>query len=283
MYNLRYHIASLVAVFLSLAIGLLLGTIVVERGTLDRQRDSIVKALQDEFRTIADDNDALRTENEELLAYSKAALGPAIAGQLAGRTVAVLSDPQRGDAAELVAASIRAAGGVPVAVTLQLPTFGFEEPSASDVETSAVETTTPDAFVSSVVASLATEWTAPGSDRPLTETLVSAGAFDIEDLDSSTVISGVVVLAAWDGSPDQAALALAARIAETGGVGVAAETRADATGVARAADETGLSAVDNIDDVSGQFSLVYLLAGRADGYYGVGDGTDGRYPEITLE
>ena len=39
MYNLRYHIASLVAVFLALAVGLLLGTVVVERGELDRAAD----------------------------------------------------------------------------------------------------------------------------------------------------------------------------------------------------------------------------------------------------
>ena len=38
MYNIRYHIASLVAVFLALALGLVLGGLVVRQGGFDKQQ-----------------------------------------------------------------------------------------------------------------------------------------------------------------------------------------------------------------------------------------------------
>ena len=52
MYNLRYHIASLVAVFLALSVGLLLGTVVAERGMITDQTGALVADLQARFDEI---------------------------------------------------------------------------------------------------------------------------------------------------------------------------------------------------------------------------------------
>jgi hypothetical protein len=49
MYNLRYHIVSLVAVFLALTVGLVLGTVVVERGVLTKQRAALVGDLTKQY------------------------------------------------------------------------------------------------------------------------------------------------------------------------------------------------------------------------------------------
>ena len=43
MYNIRYHIASLVAVFLALALGLVLGGLVVQQGTFSKQQKALVE------------------------------------------------------------------------------------------------------------------------------------------------------------------------------------------------------------------------------------------------
>jgi hypothetical protein len=96
MYNLRYHIASLVAVFLSLSIGLLLGTIVVERGMLDSQRDTIVQSLQEEFRTLSADNNEMRAEISSQEDFIGTLLETAVDGSLEGRTVLVLGKHRKG-------------------------------------------------------------------------------------------------------------------------------------------------------------------------------------------
>ena len=61
MYNLRYHIASLVAVFLALAIGIVLGGLVVRQGVFDTQQRALVSSLQSEFNSIKKQNTALKS------------------------------------------------------------------------------------------------------------------------------------------------------------------------------------------------------------------------------
>ena len=48
MYNVRYHIASLVSVFLALALGLVLGGLIVDK-TPATSQSSLVTGLKQEF------------------------------------------------------------------------------------------------------------------------------------------------------------------------------------------------------------------------------------------
>ena len=76
MYNLRYHIASLVAVFLALAIGLILGTVVGERGTLDKQQTTLVTSLQKDFTLLRTENADLKRERDRDHAFATDVVPP---------------------------------------------------------------------------------------------------------------------------------------------------------------------------------------------------------------
>ncbi|MBE0417343.1 MAG: copper transporter, partial [Coriobacteriia bacterium] len=169
MYNLRYHIASLVAVFLSLSIGLLLGTIVVERGMLDRQKESIVQSLQEEFRTLSEENNEMRealSSREDLV---DTLLEAAVEGSLEGRTVLILASTGRADGLRNTTDAIRNAGGTPVTLLLSAGLLGAGDAAVSSVVTDTIGPIEPDALLDEMATTLAAEWSSPGEARPLTE------------------------------------------------------------------------------------------------------------------
>src|SRR5450759_5719714 len=127
MYNFRYHIASLVAVFLALSIGLLLGTVVVERGTLDAQRTTLVDSLQKEYTTLRTDNTQLKSELDTDRSFLAEAAPLLVSNRLAGRTVMVLTNAGRADAAAAVADVVAKAGGVAVTATFRDAGFGLKD------------------------------------------------------------------------------------------------------------------------------------------------------------
>ncbi|MDP2182461.1 MAG: copper transporter [Actinomycetota bacterium] len=281
MYNLRYHIASLVAVFLAMAIGLLLGTIVVERGTFDRQRDSIVESLQDEFRTLADENDVLRTDNEHLDAFV-GDLVPALTGDvLAGKRFLVIASTGRTDGLGAVTQAIGQAGGEVIVATESEAGMALADPAVSQVATPVVGDLTGDDLVSAVSKTLAAEWATPGVDRPLTDALSEAGAIRFDPaLREDVFVDGVIAMAAWDGVPDDLALRIAEELSRVGRISIGAEAGTNPTGVAAASAAQGLSAVDNASSAAGRLSVVWLLAGRAKGYFGTGDAADAPWPTM---
>jgi len=278
MYNLRYHLASLAAVFLSLAIGVLLGSIVVERGTLDGQRDSIVEALQEEFRTLSEENSSLSEENDALQAFVNDTLPVLLGGQLDGRTIIVIVNAGRVDGLGSVSDALRMAGANPVTVTLNEPSLGLGAESVSNAATSVIGPQPAEELVDSVTTALLAEWANPVPGRPLTAALATSGGLTIGDLPPDAVVDGIVHLAAWDDGPDEAVFQIATEMVASGGTAVAAETPTHETGLAAAAAERGLSAVDDVGTPEGQYAMVMVLAGRAEGHFGQGPGSQARYP-----
>src|SRR5262245_7454174 len=91
MINFRFHIASLIAIFLALALGVLMGSTVVQRATVDNLRDSIdrVSAKADRQR---DDNSRLRSEIGHLNDYAEQSAPYAVSGQLTDQAVALVAE-----------------------------------------------------------------------------------------------------------------------------------------------------------------------------------------------
>jgi hypothetical protein len=63
--NFRYHVVSLIAVFLALAIGVIMGSAVIDRAIVDRLEDQ-QQGLREDLDDIERENDALRTQNRDL-------------------------------------------------------------------------------------------------------------------------------------------------------------------------------------------------------------------------
>ncbi len=110
MINLRYHIVSLVAVFLALALGMVVGSTVLNEGTAQVQR-SISEFLRRQSQQTQAENDTLRGQVERYQAFGGAVLPGVVRGKLQGRS-AVLLDTDRVDdgTRSKVEQALRAAG-----------------------------------------------------------------------------------------------------------------------------------------------------------------------------
>lgn len=65
MINFRYHIVSLIAVFLALAIGVIMGSAVIDRAIVNRLEVQQA-SLEDRIGDVEGENDALREQNQDL-------------------------------------------------------------------------------------------------------------------------------------------------------------------------------------------------------------------------
>lgn len=280
MYNLRYHIASLVSVFLALALGLVLGGLIVQRGTFTSQGRALVEGLQKEFTDLRADNKALTSENEQLDALSAAFVGEWSADRLAGHTIIIVTNAGRSPGLAAARQAIESAGGSAAVVTLLSPGLGLDDDaSRARVASLAADAERP---LESISTSLAAEWFGPADGRPLTEALVEAGAITVAGLDDGSQASGLVDIAAFGGKADAAGLELAVAAKESLTAAVAAEPAGADTGVAVAGAGRGLAAFDTLGNEVGRYTLVELIQNPSSGYYGTASGTDALFPPVTL-
>lgn len=275
MYNLRYHIASLVGVFLALALGLILGGLVVQGGTVDRQQGALVQGLQEEYKQLRTENRELTGENQLLAAYSARVTDEWTSGRLKGRTILIVSNTGRESGAAAAAESVKSSGGSMATILLLRPGFGLDDKAKrATVMSLAPDPANP---LASIAASLAAEWISPSDKRPVTDALVAAQVIRIQgDFKAGTMASGLVDVATADGKADEAGIAIAAAFGESG-PSVGAQT-GESAGVARAAQTAGISAFDTLGTDVGRYSLVALMTGAAPGYYGTGPGAIGLFP-----
>jgi hypothetical protein len=273
VYNIRYHIASLVGVFLALALGLVLGGLVVQQGAVGRQQGALVEGLRKEFADLREENRGLSDENAVLEGLSDELFEVWATDRLADSTVLIVVGPEQEDDVLAATRAVEAAGGRAAVVTLLEPRFGLD----SDEIRSAMGTDSAGALdLEGVTTSLVAEWGFV-QKRPLTEALVEAGALRVEGLDAGDAASGLVCMASIGGEPDTGALALAVAF-EKVAPAIGAE-RADAlTGVARAAHRDKLAALDNLGTASGRYTLIALLSGAQKGLYGIDDDAVAVFP-----
>src|SRR3954453_6869145 len=116
MINFRFHIASLIAIFLALALGVVMGSTVIDRAIVDGLRDQIdrVEAKANDART---DNKALQEQLDDLNLYSAQSAEYAVRNELTNQAVAIVAE--RGLDEEAVTAQsemLRSAGATVVGI-----------------------------------------------------------------------------------------------------------------------------------------------------------------------
>lgn len=285
MYNIRYHLVSLVSVFIALALGLVLGSVVAERGYLDEQQSALIDSLRKDFGELRADNEALVAESERMSGFSQSLAEVFTAGMLDGARVLVVTNTGRTDGLAAVQAAVTDSGGEVVTAVLPEPGLG----SADDaVIAAAVEATdsvqaepSADERLGLVADVLASELVAASDVETLAAALGEAGHVEFQGHEAQLPITAVVVMSAFDGEPDPGALALATAFDRLGIPALAAETSWGQEGLAQAGVEAGVSAVNAVDLPEGKLSLVMILAGRAEGFFGVGEGAPSLYPELS--
>lgn len=90
MLNFRYHALSLVAVLLSLAIGLLLGVAIGDKGLVSSAEKDVRASLRDDVRDAQAQRDDARAQLEQRQAFEQEAYPGLVADRLAGRRIALI-------------------------------------------------------------------------------------------------------------------------------------------------------------------------------------------------
>jgi hypothetical protein len=303
MFGLRYHVVSLAAVFVALAVGILLGVAISGRVT-DAGEGLEEELLRDENSRLRDDVGAARAAEEaatqrgeateQLLARAYPAL---MDGRLEGESVAVLFlGPTDGSLrAEVEGSLADADAGAPThVISLEVPVDGADLGSALEGDELLAAYADEDADFSDLGRELGRELVEDG-EAPLWSALSSRLVEERTGNVTDPVDSAVVVVT-WmppeeeEELDEQAADDLEATTSlieglvgglDSGGIPVVGVASSGAPPeVVELYREEGISSVDDVDAQAGRLALALLLAGAEPGHYGVGDDTDGVVPPI---
>jgi hypothetical protein len=282
MFDLRYHAASLLAVFVALILGIVVGVGLSGRGLVEEsERRNLNRQIAERDQQLAEARDRLR-EQAAASEFVGEAYDAVMRDRLAEGRVALLflgavDDRTREAAVE----AISAAGGNPVRLrALDLPVD--PEAIASRLSSnSAVAGFSGDDRLEDLGRAMGRELVA-GGETPLWDAL--AGELVRERSGSSaTEVDGVVVAR----SAGRAQGGATARFLDglyaglQGDVPVVGVEISDAeTSAIPVYQRVGVSSVDNVDEEIGRVALVVLLAGGPPGHYGVKSTADAVVPPI---
>lgn len=90
MLNFRYHALSLVAVFLSLAIGLLLGVAIGDKGLVSSAEKDVRASLRGDVRDAQAQRDDALAQLQQRQQFEREAYPALVGGRLAGRRIALI-------------------------------------------------------------------------------------------------------------------------------------------------------------------------------------------------
>ncbi len=303
MFGLRYHVASLAAVFVALAVGILLGVAVsgkvtdagedIELQNLKLENENLQKDL-DEARAAAQAATEQDQGSEELFARSYPTL---MDGRLEGKNIAVvfLGPADGGLRADVEGALADADGGAPArVVALDVPVDATELGAALESDELLTGYVGDEGDFSDLGRELGRE-IAEGDETLWT--VLQSQLVEEQSGSPSESIDAVVVVTTWtppedgDGDAANAAAEAAATSSlmegivsglDSAGIPVVGVARTeDPPSILEAYRDQGISSVDDVDVSAGRLALALLLAGAGPGHYGFGDGaTDGVIPPI---
>ena len=315
MISLRYHIVSLVAVFLALALGIVVGSTVLQEGTV-----SVLRATSERVRQESDrnsrENVALKQEQARQQSFGTAVLPELVQDRLKGRPVVLIdTDKVDGGLRDTVRKSLEDAGAEidgQITFSDQHLTLAAEADRRAVGQLLGADAGAADVLRGTLVKRLAdrliTSSAIPQEDGQRPSDLltglqdadfladlklsrpITAGTDPFPRQGSSFVLLGPSPTAAPTAvAPDAFLVPLADQISSRASRAVAGAEAAAVPGpdswilalrnnrpVSRR-----VSGIDSVDTVYGRLSLVEALQQGPAGQYGIKDGASGLLPERT--
>jgi Copper transport outer membrane protein, MctB len=283
MFDLRYHVASLAAVFVALLIGILVG--VGMSGKVDDAEKTALKArvdgLQASLEASGESRANFTREQKAIRAFVKNAYPSLIAERLRGKRFAVLfvgavDGPVKRD---IDRALMDAGSTAPIRMrALKVPIDPVKINGELDGELAQYREEGLDDLGRELAQELVDGGDAPAWDA-LTPLLVEekAGSF-------RRPVDGVVIARTVEAQGGQTALLVSGLYSALAGIDVPT-IGVESSDVSESAVETwseaGLSTVDDIDTPAGRLALALLLGGSPVGNYGLNEAaSDGIVPPI---
>ena len=284
MFDLRYHVASLAAVFLALIIGILVGVGIADRGLLDkgtrRLLEDRITVLQNRLDNASQRTAAADREQRAMQSYIKQTYPVLIRNRLRGKHVAVVFvGSVNTGLLSAVERAVTDAGAQETRLrALKMP-IDVRQVDARLAADAKGKSYVGNAKLESLGQALGEELVT-GGDTPLWNALT--GELGERVLGGSKApVDGVVVVRTVPPQRDGTSrflLGLYQGLSSPGlpAVGVEkTDTRPSAVDIF---GKSGLSTVDDVDDPAGKLALALLLAGAPAGHYGVKDTADDPLP-----
>jgi hypothetical protein len=303
--DFRYHLVSLIAVFLAVALGIVIGTTALN-DPISTDIEARVDQLENDKRQLEDQTRALTAEVDSADSFQQAVAPSLVDGTLSDTRVLVVatSDQVTPELMEQVGSLVTEAGASVSGVVRLQPEYSDPE-SAGGLQSYATspgipagvrlpETDDAGQLVGALLAQTLMIPTESGASAPAADDvssvlagLSSLGALTVESASVQPANYALVLTGAgFDADADErngTLVELASALDSAGAGAVVAGTAAAArengmVGVIRADPElsAALSTVDNVDRAAGRISTVLALGQEAEGtsgMYGTGEDT----------
>lgn len=304
MISFRYHLVSIVAVFLALALGIVVGTTALS--------GPITKDLRNQLNDTKKQRDALAAQTKTLQGqvddagqFAATYGSQLVAGRLSGKKILLVALPGATSGMRDGVSRQLSAAGAKISGRITLTKNYFDPGLATGIKSLATGPSHPIGLTLPVTSDagqlggslLAYVLLGKGQRTDINQVLGGFSALHMVSLDSSTVTPSTLVLVLGHGAmsakddTSTAELALVTALARSGGHVVVAGDANSASGgglvaaVRNAgADRSTVSSVDDADSAFGQVSAVLALAAAAKGQagqYGSEQGADALFPAPT--
>jgi hypothetical protein len=271
-----------VAVFLSLAIGIILGTVIVDKGVLVEQQKVLVKKLENEFSKLREENSKLRNDLKKERDFNSIIIPFALKDRLVNKTVVFIQTTEltsevRGKVIDAVKTAGASVSYIKINYPWRLTDINTKKVLAQYFDT--IDNITDD----HIFLKLSEEFKNPSGSRFI-EDLSSLGFLEI-DTPLVKSVDVVVFIGGLDSEKkdkffaQQLDVPFINKLKAAGLRVTGIETSQRKLSYMPYYQRAGIPTVDNVDQKSGLVSLVYILSGY-NGRFGIGSGTQGLLPKL---
>jgi len=273
--DFRYHIVTLVAVFLALGIGIIIGSALLGNDAIVQQQKELTDRLEGQLDEMRTQNKAVQAKVEELEGniivqqqFEKQIMPALVTGKLIGKSVAIVETNNYGMRDELLN-SLEMAGAQVVSITTVLNGLKLTNDKQEIINNLRLQSNDQEftkQLVTQIVEGIITgERQAVINTLAQAETLKTIGEYGVS-------LDGIIIIG---GSPDKSLINT--KLVDDTIISLFLENGTPVFGVEEANipfsymkeyQKFGISTVDNIDTVPGQLALISAMNGKP-GNYGV--------------
>ncbi len=281
-YSSRYHIASLTAVFVALAVGILIGS-EIGGDVLDSTRENLERSLTEDLDRTRAQNEELREQIGWARELGAATIAPLVEGRLNGRRYGLVGfgslPEQVPDSVEEI---LERSGGTLVGVGVVREPPSIESLAAELEGTRFEDLGKVEGLLEEYGRTAGRQLVAGGRIFQLSRPeLMASSSGTFGALDGVILFRGPLPEGRPGGPARLGSRVLSSSMtrgmASTGAVLVGVETLETEPSQVRFFESRRIASVDSVDLESGQLALVYGLGG-AQGKFGVKDGADSFLP-----
>jgi Copper transport outer membrane protein, MctB len=289
MFDLRYHVASLAAVFLALVIGIVVGVGISDRGLVDSGKRSLLESevarLQKQLDKASQQSNDRDRDQQAARTFISETYPALVHNRLRGKKIAVVFvGSVKGDIRSAVSRALTDAGAQQLRLRALKVPIDIRQLEGSLSSLPAADGLTGRSNLESLGRALGQELMF-GGDTPLWNSITDLTSLVEERTGGTkTPADGVVIIRTVPPQKDGTSrflLGLYSGLASSAAPAVGVEQTDAADSATAIFRQAGLSTVDDIDTPVGRLALVLLLAGQPSGQYGVKhSATDGALPPL---